>query len=37
MPGAGVILGPMREGPLRSHQEIGGIRHDMLLYATTRP
>lgn len=26
-----------REGLLRSHQEIGGARRDMLLYATTRP
>ena len=26
-----------REGLLRSHQEIGGTRRDMLLYATTRP
>jgi ribosomal-protein-alanine N-acetyltransferase len=26
-----------REGLLRSHQEIGGVRRDMLLYATTRP
>jgi RimJ/RimL family protein N-acetyltransferase len=26
-----------REGLLRSHQEIGAIRRDMLLYATTRP
>lgn len=29
--------GFQREGVLRSHQEIGGIRRDMLLYATTRP
>lgn len=29
--------GYRREGLLRSHQEIGGIRRDMLLYATTRP
>jgi ribosomal-protein-alanine N-acetyltransferase len=29
--------GYLREGLLRSHQEIGGVRHDMLLYATTRP
>lgn len=29
--------GFMREGLLRSHQEIGGRRADMLLYATTRP
>ncbi|TDC49309.1 N-acetyltransferase [Jiangella ureilytica] len=29
--------GYQREGLLRSHQEIGGIRRDMLLYATTRP
>jgi [ribosomal protein S5]-alanine N-acetyltransferase len=26
-----------REGLLRSHQEIGGARRDMLLHATTRP
>lgn len=26
-----------REGLLRSHQEIGGTRRDMLLYAATRP
>ena len=26
-----------REGLLRSHQEIGGTRRDMLLYAITRP
>jgi ribosomal-protein-alanine N-acetyltransferase len=26
-----------REGLLRSHQEIGGTRRDMLLYAKTRP
>jgi [ribosomal protein S5]-alanine N-acetyltransferase len=26
-----------REGLLRSHQEIGGTRRDMFLYATTRP
>jgi hypothetical protein len=26
-----------REGLLRSHQEIGGRRRDMLLYATVRP
>jgi len=26
-----------REGLLRSHQEIGGIRRDMLLYAAIRP
>jgi [ribosomal protein S5]-alanine N-acetyltransferase len=25
------------EGLLRSHQEIGGTRRDMLLYATTQP
>jgi [ribosomal protein S5]-alanine N-acetyltransferase len=30
-------FGYQREGLLRSHQEIGGIRRDMLLYATTRP
>jgi RimJ/RimL family protein N-acetyltransferase len=29
--------GFQREGLLRSHQEIGGTRRDMLLYATTRP
>jgi ribosomal-protein-alanine N-acetyltransferase len=29
--------GYQREGLLRSHQEIGGSRRDMLLYATTRP
>jgi [ribosomal protein S5]-alanine N-acetyltransferase len=29
--------GYRREGLLRSHQEIGGTRRDMLLYATTRP
>jgi RimJ/RimL family protein N-acetyltransferase len=29
--------GFQREGLLRSHQEIGGTRCDMLLYATTRP
>jgi RimJ/RimL family protein N-acetyltransferase len=29
--------GYQREGLLRSHQEIGGIRRDMLLYAATRP
>jgi [ribosomal protein S5]-alanine N-acetyltransferase len=29
--------GYQREGLLRSHQEIGGIRRDMLLYGTTRP
>jgi len=28
--------GYQREGLLRSHQEIGGTRRDMLLYATTR-
>lgn len=28
--------GCRREGLLRSHQEIGGARRDMLLYATTR-
>jgi [ribosomal protein S5]-alanine N-acetyltransferase len=26
-----------REGPLRSHQEIGGHRSDMLLYTIIRP
>jgi RimJ/RimL family protein N-acetyltransferase len=26
-----------REGLLRSHQEIGGRRRDMLLYAVVRP
>ena len=29
--------GYQREGLLRSHQEIGGIRRDMLLYAAIRP
>ena len=29
--------GYQREGLLRSHQEIGDTRRDMLLYATTRP
>jgi [ribosomal protein S5]-alanine N-acetyltransferase len=29
--------GYQREGLLRSHQEIGGTRRDMLLYAITRP
>jgi [ribosomal protein S5]-alanine N-acetyltransferase len=29
--------GYQREGLLRSHEEIGGTRRDMLLYATTRP
>ncbi len=29
--------GYQREGLLSSHQEIGGTRRDMLLYATTRP
>jgi [ribosomal protein S5]-alanine N-acetyltransferase len=29
--------GYQREGLLRSHQEIGASRQDMLLYATTRP
>jgi [ribosomal protein S5]-alanine N-acetyltransferase len=29
--------GFQREGLLRSHQEIGGTRRDMLLYAATRP
>jgi len=29
--------GYQREGLLRSYQEIGGTRRDMLLYATTRP
>jgi ribosomal-protein-alanine N-acetyltransferase len=31
------VSGYRREGLLRSHQEIGGTRRDMLLYATTRP
>ena len=31
------VCGYQREGLLRSHQEIGGNRRDMLLYATTRP
>jgi [ribosomal protein S5]-alanine N-acetyltransferase len=30
-------VGYQREGLLRSHQEIGGTRRDMLLYATMRP
>jgi ribosomal-protein-alanine N-acetyltransferase len=29
--------GYQREGLLHSHQEIGGARRDMLLYAITRP
>jgi RimJ/RimL family protein N-acetyltransferase len=29
--------GYRREGLLRSYQEIGGTRRDMLLYATARP
>jgi RimJ/RimL family protein N-acetyltransferase len=29
--------GYLREGLLRSHQEIGGTRRDMLLYAAIRP
>ncbi|GAA1353798.1 GNAT family N-acetyltransferase [Saccharothrix algeriensis] len=29
--------GYRREGLLRSHQEIGGVRRDMLLYAAIRP
>ncbi|HZA30601.1 MAG TPA: GNAT family protein, partial [Propionibacteriaceae bacterium] len=29
--------GNQREGLLRSHQEIGATRRDMLLYTTTRP
>lgn len=29
--------GYAREGLLRSHQEIGGVRRDMLLYAAIRP
>jgi RimJ/RimL family protein N-acetyltransferase len=29
--------GYQREGLLRSHQEIGGIRRDMVLYAAIRP
>jgi ribosomal-protein-alanine N-acetyltransferase len=29
--------GYAREGLLRSHQEIGGVRRDMLLYAAVRP
>ncbi len=33
----GEACGYQREGLLRSHQEIGGTRRDMLLYATTRP
>jgi RimJ/RimL family protein N-acetyltransferase len=31
------VSGYERERLLRSHQEIGGTRRDMLLYATTRP
>jgi RimJ/RimL family protein N-acetyltransferase len=31
------MSGYQREGLLRSHQEIGGTRCDMLLYAATRP
>lgn len=31
------IAGYQREGLLRSHQEIGGARVDMVLYATVRP
>jgi RimJ/RimL family protein N-acetyltransferase len=31
------VSGYQSEGLLRSHQEIGGTRRDMLLYATTRP
>ena len=30
------VAGHQREGLLRSHQEIGGARRDMLRYATTR-
>ncbi len=29
--------GYVREGLLRSHQEIGGRRRDMLLFAAVRP
>jgi RimJ/RimL family protein N-acetyltransferase len=34
--GVAEAAGYEREGLLRSHQEIGGARRDMLLYATTR-
>lgn len=34
---AAEAAGYQREGLLLSHQEIGGARRDMLLYATTRP
>jgi hypothetical protein len=42
MPGYRCSAGPSasgyrREGLLCSHQEIGGIRRDMLLYAAIRP
>ncbi|MBX9389232.1 GNAT family N-acetyltransferase [Streptomonospora nanhaiensis] len=30
------LAGYVREGPLRSHQPIGGRQRDMLLYATVR-
>jgi [ribosomal protein S5]-alanine N-acetyltransferase len=33
----GEAAGYQREGLLRSYQEIGGVRRDMLLYAATRP
>ena len=32
-----IAAGYQREGLLRSYQEIGGARRDMLLYATVRP
>jgi ribosomal-protein-alanine N-acetyltransferase len=35
--GVAAASGYRREGLLRSHQEIGGIRRDMLLYAAIRP
>lgn len=35
--GTAVRAGYEREGLLRSHQEIGGRRRDMLLYASVRP
>lgn len=35
--GVAEASGYRREGLLRSHQEIGGIRRDMLLYAAIRP
>lgn len=35
--GVAEATGFQREGQLRSHQEIGGTRRDMLLYAAIRP